>query len=135
MISISINVVNVILEFIIDATILYIREDEKSSQRRTLLLALFITQFFNTGILLLMASADFSESNNPILRLTLSGLYTDFTSKWFSDVGAILVSTTIINAFIPLIEFLITFGITKFLQYRDRSYTNDTYVTKCESIN
>ena len=35
----------------------------------------------------------------------LTGIYTDFNSEWFNDIGSLIVETTFINIFSPIAEF------------------------------
>jgi hypothetical protein len=43
----------------------------------------------------------------------------DFNEQWFKIIGNALVSTMIINAFFPLIEFAIFWAMRWFARYRD----------------
>lgn len=43
----------------------------------------------------------------------------DFNEQWFKIIGNALVSTMIINAFFPLIEFGIFWALRWFARYRD----------------
>jgi len=36
-----------------------------------------------------------------------TGIYTDFTSEWFNDIGTLIAKTTAINSVFPIIEFTI----------------------------
>jgi hypothetical protein len=53
---------------------------------------------------LLLANANLSESL-PALSGIFNGQYNDYNYDWFEDVGGILVTSMIINAFCPIIEF------------------------------
>lgn len=52
--------------------------------------AVFICTFLNSGILLILMSAN---SSAPILKHIFKGRYTDFSSDWFDDVGLIIIMT------------------------------------------
>ena len=39
------------------------------------------------------------------------GIYKDFTSNWFFDVGSEVVGILYVNIFMPLVEWLAFFGI------------------------
>mmetsp|Transcript_6920 Transcript_6920/g.5166 ORF Transcript_6920/g.5166 Transcript_6920/m.5166 type:complete len:223 (-) Transcript_6920:562-1230(-) len=90
--------------------------------------------FFNTALLLLLANANFSEAKIPFLKDYLRGKYTDFHAGWFVEVGETLVKTMIINAFMPLVEFGIGWGMSTFFRMMDRSFGSDTYKSKCKSV-
>ncbi len=66
--SLVINIINLALKFIIIALITNICEDTKSAMMRSIMIGVFITQFFNTGILLPLSSANLSETKVPIMN-------------------------------------------------------------------
>jgi len=72
-VSVSINVVNFILRFILIVLIKSIAEDTKSEQTRSIKVAIFVTQFFNTAVLLLLFNANLTETKIPILHHYLKG--------------------------------------------------------------
>lgn len=84
-----------------------IGEDTRSAMIRSIKVGVFVTQFFNTGILLLLSSANFTESKVPFLNTYNKGPYTDFSEDWYGDVGAIIVKTMAIASIMPVVEFLI----------------------------
>jgi len=47
---------------------------------------IFISTFFNTGIILLFANADLSEAV-PALANIFNGPYNDYSASWYGDVG------------------------------------------------
>ena len=69
------------------------------------MMVVFIVQFFNTAILLLLVNANLSETRLWGLNKIFTGPYTDFSQDWYNDVGVIIVSTMVIGAIFPLIEF------------------------------
>jgi hypothetical protein len=74
------------------------------------MVAIFVIQFLNTGIILLFINADLSQSGIPILdKLLVLGYHRDFTVDWYKDVGKIITSTMIKNISWPIIEFFIWF--------------------------
>jgi hypothetical protein len=62
----------------------------------------FFGIFFNTAFLFLFVNADLSEQ--PASFGLTSGSYSDFNSNWFQNVGNVIVSTMIFNAYFPLLE-------------------------------
>jgi len=62
---------------------------------------MFLVQFINTGIIILLVNADlqieFLPNNFPILK----GDYADFTIEWYRVVGTTIVLTMILNVFSP----------------------------------
>jgi len=65
--------------------------------------------FFNYGLLYIIApwnvvsTIKASESLDTANYLT--GIYTDFTSEWFNDMGSLIAGTTVTNMVFPIIEF------------------------------
>lgn len=106
-ISASINIINTLLKLILIKLITMIGEDTRSAMIRSIKVGVFVTQFFNTGILLLLSSANFTESKVPFLNTYNKGPYTDFSEDWYGDVGAIIVKTMAIASIMPVVEFLI----------------------------
>lgn len=66
--------------------------------------------FFNYGILYIIAPWSFREVGAEDGDL-FSGIYTDFTSQWFLDIGTLIASTTAINMTFPVVEFIFFFLI------------------------
>ena len=101
----------------------------------------FITNFLNTGFLLMLANANLVDQNIPILDIFLRGPDPDFNIRWFTTVGEVLVSTMIINIFIdPATQFgmfmmrtvlrMLDSGI---LGKYEENEDGDIQVTKCLS--
>ena len=60
-IAIFIVVVNLILQIVIIESVTWIGEDTHSQQLTTITIIVFIAQFFNTGLLLLLINANMTE--------------------------------------------------------------------------
>jgi len=90
-ISVVINIINTVLKFIIIFLISNICEDTKSAMMRSIMVGVFVTQFFNTAILLPIASANLTELNVPLINNYAQGPYTDFTELWYLDVGDLII--------------------------------------------
>lgn len=133
-ISVVVNVVNTILKLIIIALITNIGEDTKSAMMRSIMVGVFVTQFFNTAVLLPLSSANLTELNVPIINTYAKGPYTDFTEEWYKDIGALLIEAMIINSIMPVIEFGINWGLKFVFRLLDRSFTKDIYRSKKRSI-
>ena len=69
-------------------------------------ISIFITIFFNTAFVLLLANANLNESI-PSLGSILNGPYNDYSTDWYKNVGDLIVISMIINAITPIIEFWI----------------------------
>lgn len=64
---------------------------------------IFIVSFFNAGVLYFIAPWAFTEEG-ALEGGFFSGIFTDFTSTWFQEIGELIASTTVISVFAPLIE-------------------------------
>ncbi len=74
---------------------------------RSIKLGIFVSQFFNTGILILLSTANLKEQNLPFLSTLFDdGPNTDFNSSWYRDVAPIIVTTLLIGAIMPVIGFI-----------------------------
>jgi len=133
-VSILINVVNTVLKLLLITLIAMIREDTKSEMMRSIKIGVFLTVFFNTGILILLASANMTETHFPFFSTVLTGSYTDFNSGWYTDVGRIIIQAMLLNAFMPAIEFGIGYSMKFAFRLMDRSYTKDFFKSKKKSI-
>lgn len=94
---------------------------------------MFITQFFNTAILLILVNANFEEVGLP-LATVFDGPFRDFTPTWYTNVGYRVTQTMLINAFFPYIEFTIAYVKLNLFRWKDRSFGSDTYKTQKTSI-
>jgi hypothetical protein len=87
MIAIFIVVINLILQMIIIRLVDWIGEDTHSQQLETITNLVFIAQFFNTGILMLLINANMTEHQPTFITSMLNQDYYDYVPKWYSDVG------------------------------------------------
>lgn len=133
-ISVAINIVNIILKYILIFLISSIGEDTRSAVQRSIKVGIFFSQFFNTGILLMLSSANFKETKVPILNSFDQGLYTDFTEEWYRDVGVIIVKTMAIASVMPVIEFFMMWGLKYAFRLFDRSFSRDIFKSRKRSI-
>ena len=69
----------------------------------------FIVYFCNTSLLYIFAPWDSRETDSPALNRIFQGVYTDYNSNWFNDIGNTLAQTMFLNIFSPVIE---TFAFT-----------------------
>ena len=105
--SVLLNIVNFFLEMINKYFIDRIGYKSKSSRDSVILLKNFISQFFNTGIILLLCNANTTYSILSFIPLNNS--YVDISYHWYTHTGTSIVIVMIICAISPYIEFLIEF--------------------------
>ena len=101
--------INYILRVFIIKLIIYIGKDTESEQTRLITNGVFIVQFFNTALLLLLVNANFDEQSG-FLSFFFKGAVGDFNSWWFSDIGNTLIGAMMFNIYWPVMEFFVWFG-------------------------
>jgi hypothetical protein len=99
--------INIVLKMITIELITWIGYDTYSELMTQITNAVFYSLFFNTGILLVLVNANLDEISWGLgLNNVIQGSYPDYTAKWYNIVGGTLVSTMLLNAFMPpLYEF------------------------------
>lgn len=85
LISISVVIINTLLRSIGSKLIQTIGHYYKDEEITDIMTLLFVTQYINTGILLVIASANFE--NTPLWFIPIRNSYSDFSSEWFLNVG------------------------------------------------
>jgi len=84
-------------------------DSEKASFITT---TVFVSAFFQTGWLCLVApwstSREFDEGG---VNKLFTGIYTDFNPDWFADVGYTIQYNMIFNIFWPIMEFFMYYGL------------------------
>lgn len=99
-IMVLIIAINYILKMVTISMITWIGYDTHSELMTKITNGVFVALFFNTGILLLLTNANLSDVSG-FLGGIFSGTYYDYSPQWYATVGATLVSTMLLNAFMP----------------------------------
>ena len=84
--------INVILKTTIISLITWIGYDTHSELMTKITNGVFICLFFNTGFMLLLTNANFSDVSGW-LAVPFHGTYYDYSPRWYAMVGSVLVST------------------------------------------
>ena len=86
------------------------------------MVSVFLMQSFNSGLLFVFAPWDSRGALNAIpgWNKIFNGVYPDFNSNWFSDVGVTVCAALFSNMFWPLIEFWAYFGMRTFFRALDQ---------------
>ena len=92
-----------IAEAIILLIQLVVREETASKEDKSISNTIFLAQFFNTGIAILLVNAKL-----PNNFFQVAGAYYDYTPEWYANVGRIIVDTMLIYAFWPYLTLLFT---------------------------
>jgi hypothetical protein len=134
-IAIFIVVINLVLQRIIIGLVDWIGEDTHSQQLETITNLVFLAQFFNTGLLMLLINANMTEHSPHFITNLLAQDYYDYVPMWYSDVGYQILQTMLINAIKPPIMVALTgWAIPALKRWLDRSRTMDEYKTKKTSM-
>jgi hypothetical protein len=127
-VAISVVVINLVLRFMMLNLITWIGHHTESAQTASITSSIFIVQFFNTAILLILTNA-----NTAIVGLgflPFKGKYPDLNFEWYNDIGASFVITMLTAAMFPAIEFGIAFGMKQAFIFMDRGFSCNPEKTK-----
>jgi hypothetical protein len=111
--------INYVLRLFIIKCIMYIGKPTESEQTELITDGVFIVQFFNTAILLLLANANLAEQG-AFLGFFFKGKLPDFDSYWFNDIGYSMIYAMMFNIFWPIMEFFVYFGMRFGFRLLDR---------------
>ncbi|DBA00720.1 TPA: LOW QUALITY PROTEIN: hypothetical protein N0F65_001191 [Lagenidium giganteum] len=127
--------VNFALARIITWLVAIERHHTESGQIVSRVVKVFISQFFNTAILMIVINANMNYfMADKVINVSsfqiLNGKYSDFTPTWYSDVGVALILTMIINTFSPHVFVIIQYLSQKGSRCWDRGCSFDKSMTK-----
>lgn len=117
-VSISIIVINIILKIIMLILIKWIGYHTESGQTSAIMSSIFIVQFFNTAILLILTNANTKDAGLGFLPF--EGMYPDLNFEWYNDIGSSFITTMITGSLLPVIEFASGFGQKVVFKFLDR---------------
>lgn len=130
----AIIAINYVLRLFIIKLIIYIGKDTESEQTRLISNGVFIVQFFNTALLLLLVNANFNEQGFPFTMFSSEKGMPDFNDKWFNDIGSTLVGAMMFNIYWPVIEFFVFFGMRSTFRLMDKRFKPKANTTKKTTI-
>jgi hypothetical protein len=110
-VSTIIIVFNYILRLIFITLAEFIGFKTKSAKEDFVKSTVFYSSFFYTGLQSFFATLSFREMSDMGMETDGSGIYTDFNSYWFVDIGYIMVYNMAFNVFWPLMEFAMYYTI------------------------
>lgn len=79
--------VNFLMARITYALIQWVKFANKSEEMGAIVKVLFLCYFFNTGISILIVNMNFKEQYPNELFKIFNGRYTDYSEKWYRNVG------------------------------------------------
>ena len=123
-ISIIIVALNYTLKDVVIRLINYIGYYYKSDVLSRIVVAVFISQFTNTGFILLIASANFD--NTPLSFINIKNQFSDYSSHWYEQVGSQIVQTMLIQAFMPYVTGSFSYLIIQLKRVCDGGVSKNT---------
>jgi hypothetical protein len=111
----------------------YIGFKSESSKADFIKTTVFYAAFFYTGLQSFVASINFRSIE---ASSGSKGIYTDFNSYWFKDIGFIMIYNMVYNVFWPIMEFFIYYLLRHLYRMCDQKkfWPNDVYKTNCKTI-
>ncbi len=97
----------------------------KTEEKASSIVKMFLVQFINTGVVILLVNAQISELSLPEQFPVFAGRFSDFTVEWYKNVGATISLTMFINIFTPHIGGIIGLIKAKIFQCLDRKCKRD----------
>jgi len=104
--ALLIVVANFILRTVFIKLVTFVRYNKESKQANDTMVSVLLVSVFNYGLLYIIAPWNFAEVGASDADF-FSGIYTDFTSQWFLDIGSMIATTSALNILSPLIELLV----------------------------
>jgi hypothetical protein len=100
------------------------------------MLLIFFVTFINTGFVVVLASASFTEwdANDDFASIFNKRGFTDFSCDWYSLTGVMLISTMIKNSYFPVVEFMGFSMLGKFKRFLDRGCSGNVFNSKKKSV-
>lgn len=131
-VSVSIVVINLILRSCMLNLITWIGYHTESGQTSAIMTSIFIVQFFNTAILLILTNANTEDAGLGFLPF--KGMYNDLNFEWYNDIGSSFITTMTTAAIFPVIEFGIAFSMKFAFKFLDKGCKLNGDTTKKNTI-
>ena len=129
LISVAINIMNIIIKFVVKWFVLKIRFHDKGEDTSSKMDNIFIIQYINTALLLLLIGLNYDFLGYHMLNAPSD----DFSSRWYTETGRVIVITMLINAFMPFINFFIEWFYFRMLRLKDTYVLSFCKIKKVET--
>jgi hypothetical protein len=129
--------VNYFLKIIILKLVQCLRHKTVSKETYYVMLFVFIATFVNTGILIFLNDANFTDIDGgfgPLSQIFFLGTLTDFNEKFYRTTGMLLMRTMLITAGFPIAELAMWWTINNLKRLYDRGFTSNVQKTKMPSL-
>lgn len=135
-VSIAIIAFNYILREVGIKLIGMLHLPNEGKQSNAVMLLIFFVTFINTGFVVVLASASFTEfdTEDTFASIFNKRGFTDFSVDWYSLTGVMLIATMIKNSYFPIVEFMGFSMLGKFKRLLDRGFSNNVYNSKKKSV-
>lgn len=136
-VSMMIVAVNFVLKVILVELIKSLRLKTVTAETNYTMIAIFVGQFVNTAIIVVLNNASFHDIDGgygPLSMLFRVGTLTDFNTIWYKTVGTILMKAMLMAGLWPLIEFAMFWSMITFFRCLDKNFGSDPYHTNSPSI-
>ena len=136
-VSMMIVGVNFVLKVILVELIKSLRLKTVTAETNYTMIAIFIGQFMNTAVIVVLNNAsfhDFDGGVGPLSQIFRVGTMTDFSVVWYKTVGTILMKAMLMAGLWPLIEFGMFWSMITFFRCLDKNFGTDPYFSNSPSI-
>ncbi|KAJ8561771.1 hypothetical protein ON010_g7908 [Phytophthora cinnamomi] len=94
-------IVNFLLDNILRMFAVFERHTSESTKTIRVAVRMFVAQFLNTALIVIIVNASFGLRGVPVAKELLGGTYKDFQRGWYPTVGMGIATTMLLNAFLP----------------------------------
>lgn len=129
-------ILNTVIRMVVIAIITRMGCSTESDQLIYITNMVFICQFFNTGILPMLCTANLEHQLPPaiVAMFGLSGDIRDFNLKWFTIVGDTIVGSMVFNVIFPIGMECFWFSYRSLFRWKDIVGTKEDHPTKSCTI-
>lgn len=121
---------NTVIRYVVIAAINAIGCDDESNRMQHITNIIFICQFFNTGILLLLCNAN-GEGQGIMAKVFTKGYDTDFNQNWFQTFGDTIIGAMVFNIWYPFVGEILWATIRQAKRWVDKSKSESENETAC----
>lgn len=136
LITVIIVVINEVLTVMIFSLVQTIKLANKSSEASIIFKLLFISYFFNTGVIILMINMTLHEHKPAatVFNNMFTGRYSDYSPQWYTDVGYQIYQTYFVQMFMPWVWLLIEVVQNTINKGVDTGFTFNILKTRSKNI-
>ena len=139
LVTVVITVVNLVIRDVVIWMIKKVGYHTNTAEISAIMVTIYVTTFFNTGVLLLLADANLSQIKMLSWLPGFKGPFPDLTEEWYIVIAPSLILTMVLNAIAPWIS--VCSGLASQALFRGLDQGFSTYLcckpdktTKCKTI-